>query len=472
MEAPSRLWERRGRAAEAARGSVDTRPGGRRPYCRGVTPAAATPGSRSGPSSVGGGRGAGPGPDIDALLTRRLRRGSGTGVLAGRTADLLLDSEVGTWTVRLRNGRVSAVRGRTPRRPDTVVRGDADALAALVSGDEPGSGLFLRHRIAVRGSLALALQLDGLFRRGETDPSAPRAREVHAAGVRTAYLEAGPADAPPVVLVHGLGASNASVLPLLADLSTAHRVLAPDMPGFGASDAPRATYSFGWLAHWLGRFQSATGAEPAVLVGNSLGGRVALEAALRHPATVSALVGLSASPAWRRLRLLAPLARLARPGVPLLRAVPLVPPHALVVELLRYLFSDPERLPRSWFDAGADEVLRTLRSPAHRVAFFASGRQIVAEESRGETGFYARLSDLEPPALFLWGERDRLVPASFARHLVRALPRAQSVVLPDCGHVPQFEHRERTTDLVRTFLARGPDERSEAPPDLGAVLLG
>ena len=411
----------------------------------------------------------GRGPDVDALLAQRLRRGSGTGVLAGRTADLLLDSDAGTWTVQLRDGRVSAVRGRTARRPDTVVRGDAEAIAALVSGQEPGTGLFLRHRIAVRGSLALALQLDGLFRRGTSDPTVPRAAQVTVAGVRTAYLEAGPPGAPPLVLVHGLGATNASMLPLLADLSADHRVLAPDMPGFGASDAPRATYSFGWLSHWLGRFQAATGADPAVLVGNSLGGRVALEAALRHPSSVSALVGLSASPAWRRLRVLAPLARLARPGVPLLRAFPAVPPHVLVVELLRYLFSDPERLPRSWFDAAADEVLRTLRSPAHRVAFFASGRQIVAEESRGEKGFYARLSDLEPPSLFVWGERDRLVPATFARHLVRALPRAQSVVLPDCGHVPQFEHREVTTDLVQRFLRRGPDERSEAPPDLGAL---
>ena len=58
-------------------------------------------------------------------------------------------------------------------------------------------------------------------------------------GFNVFYREAGPRDAPPVILLHGLGATNASMLPLLADLARDHRVIAPDFPGFGASGAPR-----------------------------------------------------------------------------------------------------------------------------------------------------------------------------------------------------------------------------------------
>jgi pimeloyl-ACP methyl ester carboxylesterase len=59
--------------------------------------------------------------------------------------------------------------------------------------------------------------------------------------------------------------------------------------------------------------------------------------------------------------------------------------------------------------------------------------------------------------LFVWGDRDRLVPASFERHVVSAVPHAASIVLQDSGHVPQFEHPHRTATLVRDFLAARSD---------------
>jgi len=58
------------------------------------------------------------------------------------------------------------------------------------------------------------------------------------------------------------------------------------------------------------------------------------------------------------------------------------------------------------------------------------------------------------PTLFVWGDSDWLVPSSFERHVVAAVPGAESVVLPECGHVPQFEHPQQTIDLVREFLTR------------------
>jgi pimeloyl-ACP methyl ester carboxylesterase len=124
----------------------------------------------------------------------------------------------------------------------------------------------------------------------------------------------------------------------------------------------------------------------------------------------------------------------------------------MAAEGLKAMFSDPSRLPDSWFDAYADEMVRTLADRAHRVAFLACARQIYLEDAYGRNGFWQRLPGLLPPALFLWGDRDRLVPSSFARHVADALPSAGQVVLEDCGHVPQFEHPLETMAMLRGFL--------------------
>jgi pimeloyl-ACP methyl ester carboxylesterase len=127
--------------------------------------------------------------------------------------------------------------------------------------------------------------------------------------------------------------------------------------------------------------------------------------------------------------------------------------HGLVVQVVRTMFSQPDRLPGPWYDAAADECVRVFRSRAHRVAFWSAARQIFLEEAHGRHGFWDRLPALTPPALFVWGDRDRLVPPGFARHVTAALPESRSVVMEDCGHVPQFEHPAATMALVRDFLA-------------------
>jgi pimeloyl-ACP methyl ester carboxylesterase len=390
------------------------------------------------------------GLDLDLLLASRLRRGLAGTVLAQRTATVVFDAgEQGVWTVTLAGGRGSVRRGATDG-PTLVVRAPAALLADVVCGRRSGVSAFLEGDLTVRGDLALSLQMDGMWASDEDRPQEwTRALEVRAMGVRTSYLEAGPADAPPVLLLHGLGATNASMLPVLADLARDHRVLAPDLPGFGASDAPRGPYNPAWFAAWVEAFQVATRSRGAVLVGNSLGGRIALECGLTHPRSVRAVALLTPSPAFRRLRQWVPLVRFVPPE---LAQLPVPLHHGLVVEGIRGMMSVPERLPRPWYDAAADEALRVFRSRAHRVAFFACARQIYLEDAYGRHGFWDRLPGLLPPALFLWGDRDRLVPSSFARHVADALPDAGSVVLEDCGHVPQFEHPEETNALLRGFM--------------------
>jgi pimeloyl-ACP methyl ester carboxylesterase/putative sterol carrier protein len=391
---------------------------------------------------------------LDGLLMTRLRRGLAGTVLATRTAVVVFDAgEAGVWAVALAGGH-SRVRRGAVDSPTLLVRASADALADVVCGRTSGVSAFLDGRLTVRGDLALSLQLDGMWAHDATrPPSWPRALETAALGVRTSYLEAGPADAPPVLLLHGLGATNASMLPVLADLAVDHRVLAPDLPGFGASAAPSVPYNAAWFAAWLEAFQTRTGSRGAVLVGNSLGGRISLEAGLAHPRSVRAVALLTPSPAFRRLRQWVPLVRVLPPA---LARAPLPVTHGLVVEAVRGMMSVPERLPQPWYDAAADEAVRVLRSPAHRVAFISCARQIYLEDAYGRHGFWDRLPGLLPPALFLWGDRDRLVPSSFARHVTDRLPEAGSVVLEDCGHIPQFEHPELTNALLRGFMEQVP----------------
>jgi pimeloyl-ACP methyl ester carboxylesterase/putative sterol carrier protein len=390
------------------------------------------------------------GADLDTVLAGRLRRSLTGTSLATRRATVVLDAgESGVWTLDVEDGRSRARRGGA-EAPTLHVRASAAVLAQVVDGTLSGVRAFLAGQVHVRGELALALQLDSLFG-GCADPQAPRWRETTALGVRTSWIEAGPADAPPVVLLHGLGATNASMLPVLADLAVDHRVLAPDSPGFGASDAPASPYTSAWYAAWLEDFQARTGSRGAVLVGNSLGGRIAIEAGLQHPRSVRALVLLAPSPAFRSIRAFVPMVRAVPAG---LARLPMpAPSHQMVVEAIRTMMSVPGRMPQDWYDAAADEAVRVLRSPAHRVAFLSCARQIYLEEAYGRHGFWARLPGLMPPALFVWGDRDRLVPASFARHVSDALPEAGSVVMEDCGHVPQFEHPAELMGLVRGFLS-------------------
>ena len=403
------------------------------------------------PSEGGAPRSAPAGADLDVLLAQRVRRGLAGSVLSGRTASVLFDNGVGDlWTVDLARGRGRVRRGGTAS-PTLTVCGSGGTLADIVSGRTSGVDAFLDGRVTVHGDLGLSLQLDGIFTDLEERPvTHPRALEAVVMGVRTSWLEAGPADAPPVILLHGLGATNASMLPLLADLARDHRVLAPDSPGFGTSEAPASPFSSAWYAAWLEAFQAHTRSRGAVLIGNSMGGRVALEAGLEHPAHVRALVLLAPSPAFRRLRQYVPLVRLYSPQLARLPMPALS--HRAVVEGIKAMMSDPDRLPQAWYDAAADETVRVMRSPAHRVAFLSVARQIYLEEAHGRAGFWDRLPGLLPPALFVWGDRDRLVPASFARHVGDALPSAPSVVLEDCGHIPQFEQAEDTLALIRGFL--------------------
>ncbi|MGH8863021.1 MAG: alpha/beta fold hydrolase [Jatrophihabitantaceae bacterium] len=389
-------------------------------------------------------------PDDDLLpLLRERLLGLYSPLLADSTATLLFTAGgLATWTIDIDHGRMSARVGGL-RSPTTTVRASLSVLTEVVSGTRSGIEAFLAGDLTVRGNLALALQLDGLFPGDPSDHSRTLTRSVRAEGLETFYLESGPCDAPPVVLVHGLSATNASMLPLIPALSRRYRVLAPDLPGHGGTQATTSAHGAAFLGRWLAAFLRETCTQPAVLVGNSLGGRTALQAALDCPEAVRGLVLLCPAVAFRRLRQFVPFVRMVPDQ---LVSLPMRLPRTLATRGLRTLFSDPSRLPQSWYDSAIDEFDRVLRTRANRLATFSALRHVYLDEPFGGSGFWDRLPDLKPPSLFLWGDRDVLVPATFGRFVTEALPAARSIVLEDCGHVPQFEHPELTIRYTTEFI--------------------
>jgi pimeloyl-ACP methyl ester carboxylesterase len=142
--------------------------------------------------------------------------------------------------------------------------------------------------------------------------------------------------------------------------------------------------------------------------------------------------------------------RLLRPE---LAAMPLPMLHRMAIGVLRSLFAQPRRVSRAALDAAADEFVRIFATPRGRVAFFHAAREIYLEPPHGEEGFWDRLGSLARPALFIFGDRDWLVPGTFLRHVRRALPSATCETFHECGHVPQFELPEQTHARLRRFFA-------------------
>ncbi len=355
---------------------------------------------------------------------------------------------VGSWTIRSKGSRVVVEPGPT-RRPDATVYADALTLAELLEGEHSGVDLWLKGFVRVRGSIALALKLEVLLK-GPRKVTYSRPRRVTAGGIDTFLLEAGEGDRLPVLLLHGLSATGASMLPTLPPLAGDRRVLVPDLPGFGETAKPFIDYDAEFFAKWVVQLLDSLGIERAHLIGNSMGGRISIEVGLRYPERVGKLALYCPAVAFRKLRQLVPLVKVIRPE---LGALPIRVPRSLVMGVMQQIFSKPDRVPAPWFDAAADEFFRVFSTRRGRIALFSAARQIYLDNPWGDRGFWERLRRLEPPALFVWGDRDVLVPSGFSKHVEEALPAARSVVLRDCGHVPQFELPDVLHPLVKEFLS-------------------
>jgi pimeloyl-ACP methyl ester carboxylesterase len=336
------------------------------------------------------------------------------------------------------------------RRADAVFRADAEVWARVAG--QPGGGLtaFRRGDLRVRHDLHLGVGfLAATSPAGAATSAGDANRRLRIHHVRTGQGRISVAEAgsgPPVVLLHGLGATKASFLPTVGALARSHRAIAIDLPGFGDSAKPIGpAYDAPFFAEAVVALLDALDLERADLVGNSMGGRVAIEAALRSPERVNRLVLLAPSLAWLRSRPWAHLLRFVPTELGLIQPAP----RAIVERIVRRVVPDSDD---RWTAAGIDEFLRSYLTPRGRAAFYAAARSIYMEDPHGAEGFWTRLPELKAPSLFVWGRKDTLVPLGFERHVREALPAAEHLVL-NCGHVPQLERPRDTHEAMTRFLA-------------------
>ena len=328
-------------------------------------------------------------------------------------------------------------------RADALLSADAETWGRIAADVRGGLDAFRTGRLRIRRNLHLGVGFLAATS-GADDPARLRFDRIATANHELSILAAG--RGTPVVCIHGLGGTKASFLTTVGALAPAgYRVIALDLPGFGDSGRPlTAPYDAPWFADIVRELLDALEIERAHVIGNSMGGRVAIELGLTRRARVERLALLSPALAWLRPRQWHWLMQLPLPKLGLLQPTP----RWAVEPIVRRLVPGGDR---GWSAVGVDEFLRTYLTPSGRVAFYESARNIYMDEPHGVDGFWTRLRRLGPESLFVWGRHDQLVPISFMRHVERELPAARHVEL-DCGHVPQLERPQETHTAIRAFF--------------------
>jgi pimeloyl-ACP methyl ester carboxylesterase len=329
--------------------------------------------------------------------------------------------------------------------PDAVLSADAKTWNEIAEDLRGGMEAFRKGRLKIRRDLHLGVGFLAATALPQ-DEGRLRIRHVDTAAGGLSTIEAGTGE--PVLLLHGLGATKASFLPTVDALAPSYRAIGVDLPGFGDSDKPLfGAYDPPYFAQAMTALLDALKLDSAHMVGNSMGGRVALELGLTHPDRVKRLVLLAPSMSWLKSRPWAPYLRL----IPTQLGIFQPTPRALVEMIVKQFVPGADT---EWTAAGIDEFLRSYLTPLGRAAFYAAARNIYLEEPRGPDGLWTRLGSLQPEALFVWGRKDHVVPIGFARHVREELPAAKHLEL-DCGHVPQLERPRQTHQAMVRFLASG-----------------
>ena len=281
-------------------------------------------------------------------------------------------------------------------------------------------------------------------------------------GVGIFYREAGPADGPVVLLLHGFPTSShmfRNLIPLLADR---YRVIAPDYPGFGHSEMPERTrfdYGFARYAELMDGLVQQLGAERYAMYVMDYGAPVGFRLALRHPERVSALIVQNGNAYEEGLKAFwDPIKAYWADGSAANRAA-----LGSLVELATTRFqyvdgvADVSRIdPDNWLldqalldrPGNKDIQLDLLHDYGSNVPLYPA--------------FQAFFREHRPPTLIVWGKNDQIFPADGATPYLRDLPDAELYLL-DTGHFALEDKLDEMAPLIRSFLDRRlvPDPHGE-----------
>jgi len=250
----------------------------------------------------------------------------------------------------------------------------------------------------------------------------------------------------PVILIHGLGASVDIWMHNVEALAQDHRVYALDLVGFGRADKPDVTYDPAFFATFLNDFINAVGIEKPSLVGNSLGGGIALQYALLYPDNVDKLVLVDNAGFGKKVSIT-------------LRLVSL----PLVGELITY----PTRMEAYFYFMGAvhdrSVLTREFVKLYHDIHSQPGAQKALLKVLRSIANVWggkdevlapiqANLHRITQTTLIVWGKQDKLLPLKQAYVGAEKLPYSKLHVIDSCGHMPQFERPDVFNEVVGMFL--------------------
>ena len=268
----------------------------------------------------------------------------------------------------------------------------------------------------------------------------PQTAYVSALGVQLHYQDTGPSkNATPILFLHGFGASLQTWDTWAQALSEDHRVISVDLPGFGLTgEDPSGIYTDQRSVEVLEAFLKRLQIPKVVLVGNSMGGKLAWQFAARYPNQVSKLVLISpdgyASPGMEYGK---------KPEIP------------TIAELYRYFFSkeflamnlEPAYAnPNTLNDALVNRYYDLMLAPGVRGAILARMQQTVLQDP------VPSLASIQVPTLLIWGEKDAFIPISNSNEYLKVMPNAKRVSLPNIGHLPQEEQPSIGLQVLKEFL--------------------
>jgi pimeloyl-ACP methyl ester carboxylesterase len=264
--------------------------------------------------------------------------------------------------------------------------------------------------------------------------------------LNTRYWQRGDTGSP-VILIHGLGASADIWMHNIEALARRHRVYAPDVVGFGKTDKPDTEYSAALFPTFINDFMRTLNIEKPTLVGNSLGGGIALQYALLYPEKVDKLVlvdsaGFGAD-APLPLRLV---------SLPLVGELMTRPSRFEAYVYFRHAVYDPAVLTREFVDiyheihalpGNQTSLLKVIRSI---LSFRGGNREMLGP-------VMSNLHRITHPTLILWGTHDKVLPLRHAAVGKERMPNAQLHIFDHCGHMPQYEKPEEFNQVVEAFLS-------------------
>jgi pimeloyl-ACP methyl ester carboxylesterase len=291
----------------------------------------------------------------------------------------------------------------------------------------------------------------------------PRREETRLHGRRISYLTAG--EGPVLLLVHGIASDSEAwraALPLLARRAT---VIAPDLPGHGASGKAPGDYSLGALASFLRDLLVKLGHDRATLVGHSLGGGVAMQFSYMFPERTERLVLVSSGGLGQSVNLLLRAATL--PGSELVIALTIAPITALGRAGVAALRRVGLRVAPDLGEVGRG--FATLADGEGRAAFLDTLRSVVNFKGQRIDASDRLYLAVGMPTLLLWGERDAIIPVGHGQRAEQQMPGSRLVTFADSGHFPQIDDPHRFAATVRQFLDE--TEASCLTPEAWSQLL-